>query len=96
MMKLLMLLLLASTDERKRLKKILKHEQPPLLRDQCEAKLSSVTPPPPRYTDFFNLRLVANGKKIHTTFTDRGYLDVATAVHLLLTYPNLTSMATFN
>ena len=95
MMKLLMLLLLASTDERKRLKKILKHEQPPLLRDQCEAKLSMVTPPP-RYTDFFNLRLVANGKKIHTTFTDRGYLDVATAVHLLLTYPNLTAMATFN
>ena len=46
--------------------------------------------PPPRYTDFFNLRLVANGKKIHTTFTDRGYLDVATAVHLLLTYPILT------
>ena len=33
------------------------------------------------------------GKSIHTTFTDRGYLDVATVVHLLLT-PNLTIMAT--
>ena len=36
------------------------------------------------------------GKSIHTTFTDWGYLDLATAVNLLLTNPNLTAVATLN
>ena len=47
-----------------------------------------------RFTDSSNLRQIENS--IHTTFTDWGYLDVAMAVHVLLTYPKLIAVAALN